>query len=880
MTGLTLSHFEILEKLGEGGMGVVYKARDTQLGRIVAVKALLAEKVADADRRKRFVQEARAASGLNHPNIVTIHEIFQAQGTEFIVMEFVAGKTLDQLITRRGLRVPEALKYSVPIADALAKAHAAGIVHRDLKPANIMIADDGRVKILDFGLAKLTEPVSDSNESQTTQTTFMDSAPHTEDGTVIGTVAYMSPEQAEGRTVDARSDIFSFGAVLYEMLAGHRAFQGPSKMATLASVLREEPRPLAEIAPSVPRELEKLVARCLRKDPERRAQHMSDLKLALDELKEESESGQLSTAVRVANKRPRARIAGLVGLIVAVLAAGTVLLTRDKPAAAPAMEAVVLTSYPGVEHDPALSPDGKQVAFSWDGDAGGNLDLYVKLVDAGTPVRLTQTPQEEYGATWSPDGRFLAFVRSGRVEEPDGQGGGYYVMPALGGSERKLADIPRILNHARPMRADWGPDGKALIITDTSVDPPALALVSIETGDKIPFSAPPPKALGDFLPMVSPDGRWVAFVRVANVNASDWFLVPFSSDGRQEPRQLTSLKTLIASGTWTPKSTELVFSALVEGIRRLLRVSIDGSSPPSRITEAGIDVFAPSLARQGGRLVYEYRYGDTNLWRVDLQDPRSEPIRVFGSTKREMQPDFSADGTKLTFISYSSGDGEVWTANADGSNAVQVTHDGARPLSPRWSPDGRRLAFAKRPGGNVDVYVVDAQGGAPKRLTTDPATEASAYWSRDGKWIYFTSNRTGQFDVWKIVADGSAPEIQVTKSGGWRSRESDDGRTLHYQKFEAPGVFRMPVTGGPEQKVADSPVQAAWDSNGREMYYLDSGQALHRIDVASGRVDVVRTFDRISGGTDNFTISPDGRWLVYVRLDQRVNDLMLIESFR
>ena len=186
-------------------------------------------------------------------------------------------------------------------------------MHRDLKPANIMIADDGRVKILDFGLAKLTEPDSDSNESQTTQTTSMDSAPHTEDGTVIGTVAYMSPEQAEGRAVDARSDIFSFGAVLYEMLAGHRAFQGPSKMATLASVLREEPQPLADIAPSVPRELEKLVARCLRKDPERRAQHMSDLKLALDELKEESESGQLSTAVRVTNKGPRWWIAGLAG---------------------------------------------------------------------------------------------------------------------------------------------------------------------------------------------------------------------------------------------------------------------------------------------------------------------------------------------------------------------------------------------------------------------------------------------------------------------------------------------------------------------------------------------------------------------------------------
>ncbi len=209
MTGRTLSHFEILDKLGEGGMGVVYKARDTHLGRVVAVKALSLTKVADAERRKRFVQEARAASALNHPNIVTIHEIFVDSGTDFIVMEFVAGKTLDQLIGRRGMRVAEALKYSVQIADALAKAHAAGIVHRDLKPANIMIADDGRVKILDFGLAKLTEPEAHPLESQATVTRPMDLGPQTEDGTIVGTVAYMSPEQAEGRSVDARSDITS-----------------------------------------------------------------------------------------------------------------------------------------------------------------------------------------------------------------------------------------------------------------------------------------------------------------------------------------------------------------------------------------------------------------------------------------------------------------------------------------------------------------------------------------------------------------------------------------------------------------------------------------------------------------------------------------------
>ena len=240
MTGQTLSHFEMLEKLGEGGMGIVYKARDTQLGCLVAIKALPPDRVADAERRKRFVQEARAASALNHPSIVTIHEIFEAQGTDYIVMEFVPGKTLDHIISRRGLRIPEALMYSIQVADALAKAQQAGIVHRDLKPANVMVCDDGRVKILDFGLAKLTERTSASDDSQATVTRPMESGPQTEEGSVIGTVAYMSPEQAEGRPIDARSDIFSFGAVLYEMLSGHRPFQGDSKMATLASVIREE----------------------------------------------------------------------------------------------------------------------------------------------------------------------------------------------------------------------------------------------------------------------------------------------------------------------------------------------------------------------------------------------------------------------------------------------------------------------------------------------------------------------------------------------------------------------------------------------------------------------------------------------------------------
>lgn len=260
MIGKTISHYSILEKLGEGGMGVVYKARDTHLDRLVAVKVLPAEKVADPERKQRFVKEAKAASSLNHPNIITIYDIGQAEGVDFISMECVNGKTLDQLIPRRGMRLNEALKCAVQIADALARAHSAGIVHRDLKPGNIMVNEHGLVKVLDFGLAKLTEatPTSEDDATRTMR-------PTTEEGKIVGTVAYMSPEQAEGRKVDARSDIFSFGSVLYEMVTGGQAFHGDTKASTLAAILKDNPRPASQLVDGLPREVERLISRCLQK---------------------------------------------------------------------------------------------------------------------------------------------------------------------------------------------------------------------------------------------------------------------------------------------------------------------------------------------------------------------------------------------------------------------------------------------------------------------------------------------------------------------------------------------------------------------------------------------------------------------------------------
>jgi len=281
--GQIISHYRIVEKLGAGGMGVVWKARDTRLDRFVALKFLPAAKMSDPERKRRFVQEARAASALNHPNIITIYEIDQADGADFIAMEFVPGKALDRLISRKGLRLNEALLYAIQIADALAAAHAAGIVHRDLKPGNVMVTENGCAKVLDFGLAKLIER---GGVSELARTETIEQAPKTEEGIVVGTVSYMSPEQAEGKKVDARTDIFSFGAVLYEMITGARAFAGDSILSIMSAILRDEPKPAAEIIGEFPPEVDRIIRRCLQKDPNRRYRHACDLKIDLEQVKE------------------------------------------------------------------------------------------------------------------------------------------------------------------------------------------------------------------------------------------------------------------------------------------------------------------------------------------------------------------------------------------------------------------------------------------------------------------------------------------------------------------------------------------------------------------------------------------------------------------
>src|SRR5262245_41079233 len=441
MIGRMLGHYRIDSKLGEGGMGVVYRAFDTHLDRAVAVKVLRPDATTSPERKRRFVQEAKSASALNHPNIIHIYDIDTANlpdgPIDFIAMEFVPGKTLDLCIGKNGLSLKDTFKYGIQIADALARAHSAGIVHRDLKPANIIVADDGRVKLLDFGLAKLTERIVDDPEGAATTLTAQES-PETEEGAIVGTVAYMSPEQAEGRKVDGRSDIFSFGSVLYEMVTGRRAFEGATKVSTLSAILDKEPKAASEISPAVPMELEKIIARCLRKDPERRAQGIADIKLALEELREESESGNLSGQVAAtATVRPLARsprrsvaiIAGVVALMVAVAGLAWWLLKRTSSAPARS-EWVQITNLPDSAVQPALSPDGRMLTFiRGPSSFTTSGQVYVKLLHSGEPVQLTHDNHRKMSPVFSPDGSRIAYSVEGAPWD-------MWVVPVLGGEAR------------------------------------------------------------------------------------------------------------------------------------------------------------------------------------------------------------------------------------------------------------------------------------------------------------------------------------------------------------------------------------------------------------------------------------------------------------
>jgi serine/threonine protein kinase len=426
-------------------MGVVYKARDTLLERFVALKVLPPEKSSDPERRQRFLQEARSASALNHPGIVAVHDVVTHDGQDILVMELVEGETLEQLLARRKLPLSEALGLGIGIADALAKAHAAGIVHRDLKPSNVMVTPEG-VKILDFGLAKLTDSPFVDPEAPTVAP---DESSLTRQRAILGTVGWMSPEQASGDTVDTRSDIFAFGVLMYEMLTGKHPFRRRTTLETLAAIREEEPERLTEVLQSLPPEAERAVLRCLRKDPSKRWQNLSDLGAVLEDLKEDTESGR-KILVEAATGRRRISLRLVAGVAAVVVAAAVtaVFLIRRGPVASPPLELRRLTYDAGATLVPSISPDGNLVAFTSDRGGDTGFDIWVRHINQPEPTQLTDHPADDWYPEFSPDGSRIVF----RAQR---EGGGIYVVNALGGGLRRVA--------GRGLHPHFSPDGSDIV---------------------------------------------------------------------------------------------------------------------------------------------------------------------------------------------------------------------------------------------------------------------------------------------------------------------------------------------------------------------------------------------------------------------------------
>jgi serine/threonine protein kinase/sugar lactone lactonase YvrE len=879
-----ISRYRIISRLGGGGMGEVYLAEDTTLGRRVALKVLPLHHTQDEERLRRFKQEARSASALNHPHILTIHEVGEADGYHFIATEYIDGETLRDLLKRSGRMKPiEALHIATQVASAVAAAHQAGIVHRDLKPENVMVRRDGYVKVLDFGLAKLTEPTAGRVADAEAETIAR--ALHTQFGVVLGTAHYMSPEQAIGKAVDARSDIFAFGAMLYEMVSGQRTFQGASSVEILAAVINQDPKPLPE---DIPPGLANAILRCLRKDPERRYQTMADLKVALDDLHEQSTAGDRQSLAASRLRRWTTMVAAATaGVVVIAVVAWQ---ARRAPPDPTLLQAVALTTLPGVEQSPSLSPDGNYVVFAWTDPRQGNQDLYVQMIGSGSPLSLTTDPLDDYNPVWSPDGKWIAFLRSEPPAPTGVRARELRLKPPLGGAERKLADVRGQDFFPTTNYIAWSADSKFLIVTDAQGEgqPDALFVISIETGERRRLTNPSRSVFADTSPALAPDGRSLVFLRRSTWAAGELQLLPLADDltAAGEPTRLTHATLRADFPAWMPDGSEIVFASRGS----LWRQRAAQGSTPTRIGFVGDEGLMPAISRpQPGRptrLVYVRSFVDTNFWRIETSGPgtpaTSPPAPAISSTRHEYHGRFSPDGRRVAFTSTRSGDAEIWVSDPDGSNAVQLTSTRAQDTNcVNWSPDGQFVSYSSNGEGEFDVYVVAAAGGKPRRVTSDPAMDLNTSFSRDGRWLYFNSMRTGDYRLWKTPVDGGEA-IQVTFAQATQGFETYDGRYLyHLTASIVSPLWRMPVAGGEPAKVLDGVIWFNFAMIENGAYYIDrvgTDSRLHYLDFATGKSTIVAS--NLGDVSSGLTASPDGRTILYSRVDSSVDDLMLVENFR
>jgi serine/threonine protein kinase len=827
--GTRIGVYEIVAPLGAGGMGEVYRARDTKLGRDVALKILPPPFAADADRVARFEREARLLASLNHPHIGAIYGFEDAGNVPALVLELIEGDTLDDRVRRGPLPLSEALAVAQQIADALDAAHGVGIIHRDLKPSNIKITPDGVVKVLDFGLAKaLTAEASGSDLSKSPTMTGRGTIA----GVILGTAGYMSPEQARGQPVDKRTDIWAFGCVLFQMLTGSSAFVRETVTDTIAAVVSAEPE-WTSLPADTPGSIRRLLTRCLQKDARRRLHDIADARIELeDAMATPAEPDPVPTRRRWSRLALSALSLGIVTVLVFLWAA------RDrfaKPAepSSPDTRVTRLTDLAGLEESPAISPDGRSVAFT--AGVGGKRQLFVQLIAGGAPLQITRDTVDHEWPRWSPDSSSILYFSpavSGSVQ------GSIWEIPTLGGVPR------RVVNSVGG--ADVSPTDGRLALFRMAKD--SIQLVTAPTdGSRFDVVAEFAPSTYYLYPRWSPDGRWIAFQRGDSIRF-DVFVAPATGG---EPRQLTRDNNMMSGFAWLPDSTGIVYSSSRGGTMPYLptlglwQVALrDGSV--RRVTSGETSYVSPDISRTGAILVGRMKL-QTDIWKFPVDGLPTENVRrgvrVTRQTGQVLTPTASPGDKEVAFLSDSGGHANLWVVNTESGGMRQITHERDPNVAlgvPVWSPDGHAIAFVSSRGNQgltFGVWLVDPDGSNLRNVANPGLGPA---WSPDGRWVYYSTRGGAAVTavvLKKVPVDGG-PAVTVTTER-LRNVIGLNGTTLYY-------LFERPlVDGTPEFEIrAATPEDAPF-------------RVLAR--VPASRVPIWQIV--------NPALSPDGKWLAQALTD-------------
>jgi eukaryotic-like serine/threonine-protein kinase len=889
LIGRTVSHYRILEKLGGGGMGVVYKAEDLRLHRFVALKFLPDDLAVDPQALARFEREAQAASALNHPNICTIYEIGESEGKTFIAMECLEGATLKHIIAGRPMELQRLLDLAIEITEALDAAHSKGIIHRDIKPANIFVTTRGRAKILDFGLAKVTSTKS-AAANDAAATLGVDDLQQTSPGTALGTVAYMSPEQALGQELDPRSDLFSLGIVLYEMATGTLPFQGVTAAAISNAIINQPPLSPAHVKRRLSPKLAEIISKALEKSRELRCQSAAEVNADLKRLRRELESGSTSRAAVAAQPPVRSRSAVWVAItILAVLFAGYVFRKGFGGNAAKSLSAarlVQLTTTEGLHEFPAWAPDEKRLAYG--GEVSGFKKLFVKALQ-GEPQQLTAGAGDDIQPKWTPDGQSILFVRSnqprGKLEPGDvfGQydGGDIWRKNLASGAEEKF------LNNA--FNPSFSPDGKSIAVDASWAGPRRIWIVDAQGHNPQQITSDNSEAVDHLEPNWSPDGKSIVFQNLERTK----FSIKVVNVSTRATTALTDGRYHDLNPLWSHSGKYIYFSSDRGGGLNIWRMEVSANAAPigapQQVTMGSGQDVQLAMSAAGGQLAFAILRQNADLWRLPVSAQSGlaagNPEEVLASTREDSRGAWSPDGTQIAFNSDRNGEMNLYVHSlADNSNR-QVTKGPGGDFQPQWSPDGKRLVFFSSRAGNADIWLADVATGALTQLTSDRALDINPFFSPDGAYIAFQSDRSGRLEVCVMKSDGNE-QRQLSKIGvtGHFLRWSRDGTNVIFRCpcGGKPQTYQVPLTAGDPVPLNSEIVGGSHMSFSPD-YSLIMDVVGHKTlwvsPVSTGKPSKVYEFPDGESRIDYPVWSPDGQWVLFDRFRPQGGDIWMIKNF-